>query len=262
MSLVFSALVPHPPILIPAIGKENSARLEKTRLAYQELEHDLYAAQAETIIVISPHGPIQGDVFTINLSPEFKIDFEEFGDFSTRMELKGDVGLAYKIREALETKAPLQLISQLKLDHGSAIPLYMLAQNLKNIRVIPLYYSGLNLEAHFEFGRLLKQELMVNKNRIALIASGDLSHRLTKDAPAGYSPQGAKFDKKIAEYLQNKKAREVLRLNEKLISAAGECALRSIVLLLGILEGIEYEAEILAYEAPFGVGYLTMNFKL
>ena len=99
MPIIFSAITPHPPILIPAIGKENLDQIKKTQAAYQELEQDLYASEPDSIIIISPHGLIQSDAFTINLSPEFKVNFENFGDFTTRMELAGDIGLAYKIRE-------------------------------------------------------------------------------------------------------------------------------------------------------------------
>lgn len=260
MSIVFSAITPHPPILIPAIGKENLEQLKKTQDSYKELEQNLYSSKAEIIIIISPHGPILPSSFTMNLNPEFTINFEEFGDLSTKLELKGDLGLAYKIRERMETRAPLQLISEGRLDHGSGVPLYLLTQKLPDIKIIPIYYSGLDLEAHFKFGQLLKREFLVNKNRVAIIASGDLSHRLTKDAPASYSPKGKKFDKKLIEYLTKGKTQDILKMNEKLISEAGECGLKSIVMLLGILEGIKYEPQILSYEAPFGVGYLTMNF--
>ncbi|MDD5031885.1 MAG: class III extradiol dioxygenase subunit B-like domain-containing protein [Patescibacteria group bacterium] len=267
MSIVFAAITPHPPILIPAIGKENLSKLKNTSEAYQELEESLYVREAETIIIISPHGLISSGSFTMNLSPEFILSFEDFGDLVTKMKLVGDIGLAYKIRESLETKAPLQLISEPNLDHGSGVPLFLLAQGLKNAnfqrrqaKIIPLYYCGLDLEAHFQFGQLLKKELLASKNRIGVIASGDLSHRLTKDAPAGYSRQGAKFDKKLIEYLKNKKTSEIIKMNEKLISDAGECGLKSIAILLGILDGIKYEPRILSYEGPFGVGYLTAEF--
>lgn len=267
MSIVFSAITPHPPILIPAIGKENLEQLKNTSQAYKKLEENLYARKVETIIIISPHGLIFPSSFAMNLSPEFNINFEDFGDLVTKLKLPGDIGLAYKIRESLETKAPLQLISEPNLDHGSGVPLYLLTQNLKNtsgqagpVKIIPIYYSGLGLEAHFKFGQLLKKELLVSKNRIGIIASGDLSHRLTKDAPAGYSRQGAKFDKKLIEHLKNKKTPDILKMNKKLISDAGECGLKSITILLGILEGMKYEPQILSYEAPFGVGYLTAEF--
>ena len=262
MSIVFSAITPHPPVLIKSIGKESLLLLKKTIESYKEIEENLYASKAETIIIISPHGHMHTNAFTMNINPEFEINFEEFGDFSTKINLNGDTGLIYKIREKLETKVPLQLISEKNIDYGCGVPLYLLTKNLKDIKVISIYYSGLDLEAHFKFGKLLKKELLIDKNRFGIIASGDLSHRLSKEAPVGYSSQGAKFDKKIISYLKNKKINKILNMNKKIIDQAGECGLKSIVILLGILDGMDYKPEILSYESPFGVGYLTVNFKL
>mgnify|MGYP001589014367 CR=1 FL=1 len=262
MSIVFSAIVPHPPILIPAIGKENINQLKATVDSYFKLEQDLYASQAETIMVISPHGRLQAEAFTINLSPEFKGNFEKFGDLTTKFSLSGDISLAYKIKERLETKARLQLISEIELDHGSSIPLYLLTKHLPKIKIIPLYYSGLDLTAHYNFGRMIKGKLLSSSARVAIIASGDLSHRLSKNAPAGYNPKGKKFDKKLIDSLLKKQTEEIIKFKPELIADAGECGLKSIVILLGILEGMKYEPQLLAYESPFGVGYLTMNFKL
>jgi len=262
MSIVFAAITPHPPLLIPTVGKENLERLKDTKIAFKELEENLYASQPDTIIIISPHGFIQPTNFSINSCPELEGNFEEFGDFSTKLHFSGDVALAYKIREKMETKAPLQLISEPNLDHGCSVPLYLLTEHLPEIKIIPLYYSGLDLEAHYKFGHLLKHELLVNKDRIAIIASGDLSHSLTKDAPAGYWHKAKKFDKNLLEYLKNKKIPKIIKMNQEFIAGASECGLKSIMILLGILDGINYEAQMLSYEAPFGVGYLVMNFKL
>lgn len=262
MSIVFSAITPHPPILIPAIGKENIDRLKATAEAFGKLEEILYSSKVDTILVISPHGLVQAQSFSMNLSPEFSVDFSEFGDFSTKHSFKGDVGLAHRLRESMETKAPLQLVSMEKLDYGSAVPLFLTAKNLPQAKIIPLYYSGLPLIDHYKFGQLLKDELSYSQNRVAVIASGDLSHRLSKDAPAGFSPKAAKFDQKIIELLAKDDTEEILRLNSQLVDEASECGLKSIITLLGILDGVKHEPQKLSYEAPFGVGYLVMNFKL
>lgn len=262
MSIVFSAIVPHPPLLIPAIGKANAEQLKITAESFKKLSEELYASKADTILVISPHGLIQSNTFSMNLAPEFMVNFEHFGDFSTKANYRGNVGLAHRIRENLETKAPLQLISEPKLDYGSSIPLYLLTREMPELQIIPLYYSGLDLETHYKFGQALKRELIFNQNRIAVIASGDLSHRLTKEAPAGYSPKGQKFDQKIIEHIIKNQPQEILKINHKLILEASECGLKSIVMLLGIMDGMKHEPQKLSYEAPFGVGYLAVNFKL
>lgn len=261
MSIVFSAIVPHPPLLIPNISKENILRLDATIKSYKKLEADLYSIQADTIVIISPHGMIFDDKFSMNLNPEFIANFEEFGDFATKMHLLGDIGLSYKIRERMETRAPLQLISQKDLDYGSSIPLFMLTSHSPKIKIIPLYFSGLSMEEHFRFGQLLKRELMFSKNRVAVIASGDLSHRLSKNAPVKYSPKGKKFDNKLIELLQTNNTAEIIKFKPEFTNEAAECGLRSIVILLGILDEIKKQNQLLSYECPFGVGYMVMNFK-
>jgi len=260
MSIVFSAIVPHPPILIPQIGKENLEKLKSTVNAFEKLKKELEKSKAETILIISPHGLIHDEVFTMNLNPDFNANFENFGDFSTKKTWPGDIGLTYKIREALETKAPLQLVSDPNLDYGTSVPLFLLTSGSE--KIIPMYYSGLSNEEHFSFGKMLNRELQIRKEPIAVIASGDLSHTITKDAPAGYNPKGKKFDNKLIELLKNKKAKDLLKLDKELIAGASECGLKSILIQQGIMDGINYEPHLLSYEAPFGVGYLVMNFKM
>jgi AmmeMemoRadiSam system protein B len=198
----------------------------------------------------------------MNLNPEFTGEFEDFGDLTAKIKIKGDIGLAHKIKERMETKAPLQLISQAKLDHGASIPLYLLTGHLPEIKTIPFYYSGLDLAAHYNIGQMIKDELQRSQVRVAVIASGDLSHRLTKTAPAGYSPKGKKFDKKLIEDLLKKETGEIIKYKHSFVADAAECGLKSIAILLGILDGIKYEPLLLSYEAPFGVGYMVMDFKL
>ncbi len=262
MAIVFSAITPHSPILIPQIGKDNLAQLKQTSDSFNKLRVSLEKSGAETILLISPHGNIQPDAFSMNLSPEFLCNFENFGDFATRTKWTANIGLIHKLKEALETKVPLQLVSEANLDYGTSVPLYLLSENIPNIKIIPLYYSGLSKEAHFKFGQLMKRELLKRREPIAIIASGDLSHRLDKVAPGGYSSKAKKFDVKINKYLLEKKTEKIINLDDKLVREAGECGLNSILILLGMLDKINYTPRLLSYEHPFGVGYLTMNMEL
>lgn len=261
--LTFAAITPHPPILIPTIGKENLKQVKKTTEAMEELEKKLFEAKPETIIIISPHGPILPDAFSINLNPKYQSNLEEFGDFATKLEFKTDTALAYRIKELMEDKnIPLILASEPYLDHGAAIPLYFLTKRLSEVAVLPVGYSLLDFKTHFNFGDYLKEIILNEEKRIAVIASGDLSHRLIKDAPAGYSARGKEFDQKLTELITNKNTAGILNLDSELVEEAGECGLRSFIILLGLLERINYIPEVLSYEGPFGVGYLVANFKL
>ena len=259
MPLVFGAICPHPPVLIPSVGKANLEKLQQTQAAMDRLEQELYSAKPDTIIIISPHGALLKEAYTINHSPKLAAGFQDFGDLATKLEFKNDIGLAYQIRESIETEAPVSLTTESRLDYGASIPLFYLTRHLKDVGIIPIGYSMLTLTKHLQFGEKIREILNLTNKRVAMIASADLSHRLTKDAPAGYSKYGAEFDKLLVDLIRQKQTGRILKLDKKLIKEAGECGLKSILILLGAFSEINYRPEILSYEGPFGVGYLVAN---
>lgn len=258
-----AAIVPHSPILIPNIGKENQTQLESTIKAYQKLASDIREKEIESIILISSHGPIRPGIFSIGLNERFNINFEEFGDFSTKFELLCDLELSQIIREGFINDEKVQMISRSGLDHGASIPLYLLCYGLKEIKVVLIYVSGSGLAKHYHFGeQIIKKIPKSFKKNIAIIASGDLAHCLTKKAPVKYSPKGAKFDQKIIEAIKKDFHEEISGLNQELLKEVKACGTRSISVLMGALSGLEYEAKVLSYEYPFGIGNLTAEFIL
>jgi len=260
MSLVFASISPHPPIMIPTIGKENIDQVEKSIKSLKELNQKLLQIQPETIIVLSPHGEFFSDAFNINTNAEYAADFEQFGDFATKLTFKPDLEFINRFKEQVETKMPVVLTQHKNLDHGSSVPLFYLAEGLKDVKIVPINYCLLNFQKHIEFGEELKEAIFDTEKKIAVIASGDLSHRLSKDAPAGFSKRGKEFDKKLIKLLKEKKTDNILNMDPQLIEEAGECGLRSFLIMLGIVQKMNYEFEVLSYEAPFGVGYLVGEF--
>lgn len=260
--LSFAAIMPHPPLLIPSIGKENLDKLTKTQQGIDILTEEFVKSEPETVIVISPHGDIYPDAFTINTLPSYETNFEQFGDFETKLKFESDLGFINKFRETIENQNVLNLKSEPVLDHGCSVPLYLLSQKYKNFKIVPINFSLLSYEKHIAFGEALKESIMNEDKKIAIIASGDLSHRLSKDAPAGFSPKAKNFDKELVQLLKQKKVENILTMDKALIEEAAECGLRSILITLGIVKNMNYDFQILSYEAPFGVGYLVAQFKL
>jgi AmmeMemoRadiSam system protein B len=205
---------------------------------------------------------LAAEAFTINLADHYHLNFENFGNFSVKLDFKGETVLMVAAKELLNQKIPVGVISNPNLDHGIGVPLYYLARHLPEVSLAPIYFSGLDNLSHFEFGKGLKETVFNSNKRIAIIASGDLSHCLSKNAPAPFNPAGKKFDEKLTQLLEQSDSQSIINLDPQLIHNAAECGLRSILILLGILNGINYSTEILSYEAPFGVGYLVANFKL
>jgi aromatic ring-opening dioxygenase LigB subunit len=275
--IVFVAICPHPPIIIPKIGQENLGQVQKTISALGSLAEELYQAKPDSILVISPHGPIAQDRFCILGGQELYGNFAQFGDSEDEFKYKNDLDLARDIeKETQKVKIPLSIIDEDWLDHGMLVPLYYLTSGkLDNIPILGMGFSMLDLQTHFKFGQLISHisslpsseaELLRRTGKsqnLAIIASGDLSHRLTPDAPAGYSKKGKKFDEKLIDLLKKNKTEEILNLDPILIEEAGECGLRSIVILLGVLSQLStVKCQVLSYEGPFGVGYLVANFEI
>lgn len=261
MSLVFAAISPHPPLLIPTIGKDNIKQVEQTKQAMEKLEEDLYLSRPDVILLISPHGSYFKDAFTLNMSPSYVTDLREFGDLTTKLRFKGEMSLASSIRESgKHNNYSISMISEEKLDHGSSVPLVYLTSHLPNASILPIGFSSLDWKTHVDLGYMIKNNIAESNKRVAVIASGDLSHALQTDAPAGFNPAGEKFDKQIQELLETNNVSGMLQLDSEFVDEAAECGFRSFLILLGILRNVNYDYKSYSYESPFGVGYLVANF--
>lgn len=262
--LSFASICPHPPIIIPEIGGTEIKKCQKTISAMKKLTDSFSQTKPETIIVITPHGSIDPNQMTILGSQVLSGDFRQFGHPEISQKFKNNQTLIEQIRNtALADNLPVRILQASELDHGVLVPLYYLCQNIIKLpKLIVIAYSLLNTKIHFAFGKIIGQVINRSDKKIAVIASGDLSHRLTPDAPAGYSPRGQKFDQKLMTLLKNNNIYGILNLDNNLVDAAGECGLRSIIILLGVLSHFSYQPQILSYEGPFGVGYGVVNFNL
>ncbi len=258
----FAAICPHPPLLVPAVGGDDTCRVRGTLDAMKELASAAEEEAVDTFLVISPHAAVFMDRMSINLNPQLTGDFSDFGHEEIRLAFENDLTLACRIVEQCAREGcPLEGVYE-DLDHGIMVPLYFFSRAVSTAKACHFGFSYLDYEKHLAFGRLLGQAAAAHSGRVAIIASGDLSHRLTPDAPAGYSPQGRQFDEQLLGLLEKGKGaeKEILALDRALIDEAGECGLRSLIVLLGALSGSDWRFEKLGYEGPFGVGYLVGRF--
>lgn len=231
----------------------------------EKLREEFEKAKIETVLIISPHSPLEINQMGLNEAEGFSGNFFNFADFTTSLNFSNDKKICQEIKNLCQReKILLSCHNTKKLDHGILVPLFFLTKNLK-AEIVPLSYSFLSREIHFKFGKVLGEIAKNSKKRVGIIASGDLSHRLLPEAPAGYSPRGKEFDKKLIKLLEKNDIEGILNLDGALIEKAGECGYRSIIILLGALSVLEIrnlKFEILSYEGPFGVGYLVGNFLL
>ena len=266
--LSFLSLCPHPPIILPGVSsKEDRQKVLSTIEAMEKLEDSFRQSETETIILVSPHGPLDDERMSLLFTPETNSNLQSFGGKGIDLSFSGDLEINQNLVQRMESeKIPLRVLRHNKLDHGGAIPLYFLTQKgLIKPKFVELTYSALDLKMHLSLGKVIYQVAQESSQRVAFVASGDLSHRLSPTAPAGYSSQGKIFDQKILQFLKEKDLDAIITMDPALVREAGECGYRSIIILVGILKQMglaNWTPEILSYQAPFGVGYAVVNFKI
>lgn len=263
--LVFAAIVPHPPILIPEVGGEETKKVSQTITAYQKLAEELAAAEPDTIIIISPHMIHYPHLFTVCGMADLVGSFEAFGAGNVGWKGKNNTALAAEIVDKSEDESLPAILydngdGAYEIDHGVMVPLHFIAPVLDYpAKILPISYSYASRSEHYAFGQIISEVIEHHRDqRVAIIASGDLSHRLI----GTNAKIASEFD---AEFLANiKKGDEYSFLNmaDDLLEQAGECGYRSTLILLGVLSGLDYKPNVYSYECPFGVGYAVINMNI
>jgi AmmeMemoRadiSam system protein A/AmmeMemoRadiSam system protein B len=257
-AIVFSGIAPHPPIMVPEVGGDAIAEVRGSIDAMAELTRRIIETGAETIVLISPHAPLDPRAFVAYHSPNLCGDFAKFRAPTAQVQFPLDQELLETITEtAAREEYEVLSIGNYDLDHGTAVPLYFLGRYGWNGRVVALGYSFLSNEDHLQFGACIKKAVDALGRSVAFVASGDLSHRLKPEAPAGYSPTAYRFDDEVISALQQNSPARIIDIDQDLRRTAGECGFRSMLVALGATGGLPEACEVLHYEAPFGVGYLV-----
>jgi len=263
--IISGCIVPHPPLMVPEIGRGQEATISSTIQALEKLAVMLAAQNPQTVIVISPHGRSFSDAMGILTAPSSSGNLSTWGIPGPGLKFTNDIDLVRLIRdEAQQGGIPLHSIGEKRyeLDHGVMAPFHYLAKSIKDAALVPITFCWLSPTTHFDFGKAIRRAAERSGKRVAIIASGDLSHRLIPQAPAGYDPAGKTFDARLVAAIKSMDIRTILGFDPDLVEHAGECGYRSILILLGALEGLKAKAEVFAYEGPFGVGYLTAAFTI
>ncbi|CCJ33272.1 AmmeMemoRadiSam system protein A [Caloramator australicus] len=270
MPIVGQFLMPHPPIIIPEVGRGEEKIAKKTIDACTKIAKEIASIKPDTIIIITPHGPVFGDAVAICNSSFIDGSLKNFNAPSLSFKFKVNKELANKIIELADVSeipiAPLGENShveyniRLSLDHGAIVPLYFITKEYKDFSIIHITYGMINPIKLYELGIKIADAFKNSKERAVVIASGDLSHKASSKSPYGFDEYGPKFDCQLLDYLKEGKAVEIFKMDKSLIKRAAECGLRSLYILLGTLDEYNFTSEILSYEAPFGIGYANVKF--
>lgn len=257
-------MVPHPPLIVPDVGKGEEKKIGNTIRAYQEAARRIGEIRPETIVLVSPHQTMYADYFHISPGKGAKGDLGQFRAGNVKIEVSYDTEFVEKLcrmADIREIPAGTMGEREKRLDHGTMVPLYFVEQYWKEYRLVRIGLSGLPLIRHYELGQCIQRVSEVLGRKTVLIGSGDLSHRLKEDGPYGYREEGPAYDSRVMDVMGRAAFGELLDFSEDFCEKAGECGHRSFTMMAGALDRIEVEAEVLSYEGPFGIGYGICCYK-
>ena len=258
MPIIFTCMLPHPPLIVPAVGRGEERKIQQTIDAYHEAARRIAACRPETIVLISPHQVMYADYFHISPGKGADGDFGQFRAPGEQIAVSYDSAFVEKLCALAEEKdLPVGTLGEhdRRLDHGTMVPLYFVNQYWTDYQRVRVGLSGLPLSMHYELGQCIQETANALNRKVVIIASGDLSHRLKEDGPYGYREEGPAYDARIMDVMGRADFGELLEFSEDFCEKAGECGHRSFTIMAGALEGKNVMAEKLSYEGPFGVGY-------
>ena len=259
MPWLWAALMPHPPVIVPEVGRGREREASVTVDGIERLTGRISEKKPDCLLILSPHQPYAPESLFVNSASHLTGSFAPFG-----ADLSFEVNSSPKLRSLMEYLTSNDIaVSEgnapnLTRDQGTLVPLYFLREEwrkrgLELPDVVIASPIGLGPEKSLKLGTTLAS--FEDLSNWGLLASGDLSHRLTPGAPAGYSPTGKNFDAAVVDALSSADPRKLLDLAPQEREEAGECGLCSVMGMLGFCRASGRTINVISYEGPFGVGY-------
>ena len=258
MALLAAFMVPHPPLIIPEVGRGEEEQIRETITAYERVADEVTALEPETIIITSPHSVMYADYFHISPRDGAKGSFARFGAGRVRFAETYDAALRERIcKIADEEGFPAGTMGERdrELDHGTMVPLWFIRRKYAGGKILRIGLSGLPLTDHYRLGQMTARAVNESGRRAVFVASGDLSHKLQTYGPYGFAPEGPEYDRRIMDVCGRAAFGELFDFDETFCDKAAECGHRSFVIMAGAFDGLRVKAEVFSHQDVTGVGY-------
>ena len=263
MAIIAGFMVPHPPMIVPDIGRGSESQITETIRAYEKIADEIASLRPETIIITSPHSIMYGDYFHISPGRRAQGDFAGFRAANVRFDEEYDTKLVTEIcRLADAEDFPAGTLGErdCRLDHGTMVPLWFIRNRYRDGRIIRIGLSGLPLIDHYRLGMIIRDAVSNTGRRAVIVASGDLSHKLQEYGPYGFAPEGPVYDERIMDVMGSAEFGKLFDFDSSFCDKAAECGHRSFVIMAGAFDGMSVRAERLSHEDVTGVGYGICTF--
>jgi aromatic ring-opening dioxygenase LigB subunit len=254
MPLVAAFALPHTPQLLVRPPTEDRDLVLRVHTAYAEVKRRLTQARPDVVAVI---GGDHVEGFFLNAVPALAVFVGrtaagEFGRYRYAFDVHEPLARAIT-EQGIEAGFDLTYSQDVRLDYAFYVPLHFTMPELPP-PIVPLYVN-VYLPPQppprrcYAWGQALRGILDARPERVALVASGGLSHFPGTDR---YSSPDYDFDRALLASLGEGRGAETARLTGEELDKAGNVELRTWITLLGALA--DARAEVLCYEPSWHHG--------
>lgn len=263
MSIVFACAASHAPGITAWTEAAGPEQVGTIKGGFAKLSEAIAAANPDTILLLTSehwanffldHASAfcvgRGDTFTGPVEPWLRIE---------RRTMPGNPALATRLLEHCYAHGFEPSHSQeLEFDHGSMVPLSFLVPAMDR-KVVPIFFNTLatprpSAKRCLELGRILRPALDAAPERIAIVATGGLSH---DPGETNHGVIHTDFDKRFLGQMATADLAQLAGYSdaELLAAGAGTLELLAWICLAGIM-GADSVPKVLAYEAvkPWATG--------
>ena len=258
MGIRAAYMVPHPPLIVPEVGKGGEKEILETTNAYERVAKEIAKIAPDTIVITSPHSVMYGDYFHVSPGAGAVGSFANFGAPKVSFSETYDAEFVFELSDYFQRyRFPVGTLGEKDkaLDHGTMVPLYFIRKYYQGGNIVRIGLSGLPLSDHYKLGMYIRQVAEDLGRNVVLVASGDLSHKLKDYGPYGFDPAGSVYDEKIMKAAAECDFGGMLEFDPAFLDKAAECGHRSFVIMAGAFDGLDVKSEVLSHQDVTGVGY-------
>jgi 2,3-dihydroxyphenylpropionate 1,2-dioxygenase len=254
MPLVAAVACPHTPQLLVRPDTEDRDLVLRVHAAYARVKRLLTDARPDAICVIGGDH-IEG--FFLDAVPAFAVYAGasvsgQFGRYAYTFPVHEPLARAI-LEEGIEREFDLAYSQDVRLDYAFYVPLHFTMPE-PVAPIVPLYVNVYlppqpTPKRCHAWGRALREILDARPERVALMASGGLSHYPGTDR---YASPDFDWDRQLLASLAEGRGAETARLSGEELDKAGNVELRTWITLLGAVG--DARAEVICYEPSWHHG--------
>ena len=262
MPVVAAVACPHTPQLLIRPDTEDRELVLRVHAAYATVKRLLTEARADVICIIAGDH-VEG--FFLNAVPAFAVYAGaaisgKFGRYEYTLPVHEPLARAI-LEQGIEREFDLTYSQDLRLDYAFYVPLHFTMPETR-VPIVPLYVNVYlppqpTPRRCYAWGQTLREILDGRPERIALMASGGMSHYPGTDR---YASPDFEWDRQMLDALKAGRGGDTARLTGEELDKAGNVELRTWITLLGAVR--DARAEVLCYEPSWHHGNAMVMWPL